>query len=152
MGSYECSTRTSYLVEKVIADSFDGRTLADDFSKRLVKEREYAKNNKISRQFYEWCQGKDWELVVDLNTKALIECANTNLPLFHKPLETLIIPILFVGSLQDTMCRKNLKKEYEQMLQIVPNGTIHLFPSGDHPAILTNPEAFLTIAKKFLTN
>lgn len=70
------------LIEKVIADSFDGRTLADDFSKRLVKEREYAKNNKISRQFYEWCQGKDWELVVDLNTKALIEYANTNLPLF----------------------------------------------------------------------
>lgn len=137
------------LVEKVIADSFDGRTLADDFSEKLLEEREFAKNDSFSIQFYEWCQGEDWETVVNLNTKALIECADTKLPLFHKPLETLNIPVLFSGSLEDTMCGKNLVEEYEQMKRLVSNGKVHLFPTGGHPAILTNAEDFADVVKAF---
>lgn len=139
----------SDLVERVIADSFDGRTLADDFSKQLLDERAFAKSDSFSRQFYEWCQGEDWETVVNLNTKALIECADTKLPLFHKPLETLNIPVLFSGSLEDTMCRKNLAEEYEQMKQLVLHGKVHLFPTGGHPAILTNAEDFAEVVKEF---
>ena len=48
------------LINKVVADSFDGRTLADDFAKNLVAERKFAKNDKLSKQFYEWCQGARW--------------------------------------------------------------------------------------------
>lgn len=137
------------LVEKVIADSFDGRTLADDFSKNLLEERTFAKNDVHSREFYEWCQGEDWETIVNLNTKALIECADTKLSLFHKPLETLNVPVLFLGSLEDTMCRKNLPEEYEQMKQIISEGKVHLFPYGGHPAILTSAEEFADVVKAF---
>ncbi|MCI8513857.1 MAG: alpha/beta hydrolase [Lachnospiraceae bacterium] len=137
------------LVHKVVADSFDGRTLQNDFSENLVKERIAAKHDDFSRQFYEWCQGEDWETVVDLNTKALVECAALKLPLFHKPLEMLEVPILFVGSMEDTMCRKDLEKEYRQMEQLVSNGKTYLFPTGDHPAILTNAEKFADIVKGF---
>lgn len=137
------------LVEKVIADSFDGRTLADDFSKKLLEERAFAKNDSFSKQFYEWCQGEDWESVVNLNTQALIECADTKIPLFHKPLETLNTPVLFSGSLEDTMCGENLAKEYEQMKRLVLNGKVHLFPTGGHPAILTNAEDFADVVKAF---
>lgn len=140
------------LVEKVVADSFDGRTLAGDFSEKLLKERAFAKGDSFSRQFYEWCQGKDWETVVDLNTKALIECADNQLPLFHKPLETLAVPILFTGSLEDTMCRKNFTEEYRQMNLLVPNGQIHLFPTGSHPAMLTNAEEFAEVVRRFFKN
>lgn len=138
------------LVEKVVADSFDGRSLADDFSENLLNERAFAKNDSFSRQFYEWCQGNDWESVVDLNTAALIECADTGLPLFHKPLETLKVPILFSGSLEDTMCRKDFVEEYRQMNLLVPNGIIHLFPTGGHPAILSNAEDFAQLVKTFM--
>ena len=137
------------LVYKVVADSFDGRTLQNDFSENLLKERNAAKSDDFSRQFYEWCQGEDWERVVDLNTKALVTCADSKLPLFHKPLETLEVPILFVGSREDTMCRRDLEEEYRQMEQLVPNGRTCLFPTGDHPAMLTNAEKFADIVKDF---
>lgn len=138
------------LVHKVVADSFDGRTLQNGFSENLLKERMDAKNDDFSRQFYEWCQGEDWETVVDLNTKALIECADSKFPLFHKPLELLKLPILFVGSMEDTMCRRNLDEEYRQMEQLVSNGKTYLFPTGNHPAILSNAEKFADIVKDFL--
>ena len=138
------------LVYRVVADSFDGRTLQSGFSENLLKERMTAKSNDFSRQFYEWCQGEDWETVVDLNTKALVECADSKLPLFHKPLEMLEVPILFVGSMEDTMCRRNLGEEYSQMEQLVSNGRTYLFPTGNHPAILSNAEKFADIVKDFL--
>lgn len=138
------------LVDKIIADSFDGRTLADDFAKKLLAERTFAKNDKFARQFYEWCQGDDWEKVVDLNTKALTECAEKRLPLFQKPLETLSVPILFLGSLEDTMCRKDLQDEYKQMNKLVQYGKIHLFQTGEHPAIATNAELSAQIITEFI--
>lgn len=67
------------VIEKVIADSFDGRTLHQNFAENLLKEREYAKHDTYAKQFYEWCQGEDWETVVDLNTQALLECAKKKL-------------------------------------------------------------------------
>lgn len=96
------------LIEKVIADSFDGRTLHEDFSKNLLAERNFAKNDESAKQFYQWCQGEDWEKIVDSNTKALLACARQKLPLFCQPLDTLKVPILFLGSLKDNMCRKDL--------------------------------------------
>lgn len=141
-----------HLVEKVVADSFDGRTLAEDFAKNLLAERNFAKKDNFTKQFYEWCQGEDWERVVDLNTKALVECAEKKLPLFSKPLETLSVPILFLGSLEDTMCRKDLPKEYEQMKQLVQDGKIHLFQTGKHPAIATNAQLSAKIITEFINS
>lgn len=140
------------LINKIVADSFDGRTLTDDFAENLVAERKFAKNDELAKQFYEWCQGSDWEKVVDLNTKALIKCAREKLPLFLKPIETLSVPILFLGSLEDTMCRNDLPKEYEELKQLVSNGTIHLFKTGSHPAIMSNAEESANIITEFLSN
>ena len=50
------------------------------------------------------CQGADWEKVVDIDTEALLKCAEEKCPLFHKPLEELKIPILFMGSKEDESC------------------------------------------------
>lgn len=140
------------LIGKVVADSFDGRTLAEDFSTNLITERNFAKSDNFARQFYEWCQGEDWERVVDLNTKALTECAEKKLPLFHKPIESLTVPILFLGSLKDTMCREDLSTEYEQMKQLVSNGKVHIFPTGEHPAIVSNAELSAKIITEFINS
>lgn len=138
------------LIGKVIADSFDGRTLDRDFAENLIKEREFAKQDDFAKQFYEWCQGDDWEAVVDLNTQALIECAGKKLPLFQKPLETLSVPILFTGSYEDDMCRKDMLLEYTEMNRMVPNGQIHMFDTGRHPAMATNAEEFLDVVLDFI--
>lgn len=140
------------LIEKVISDSFDGRTLHQNFAENLLKEREYAKHDTYATQFYEWCQGEDWETVVDLNTQALVECAKNKMPLFSKPLESLTVPILFIGSLQDDMCRKDILEEYTEMKKLVKNGSIHTFDTGGHPAIATNGEKFADIVLNFLND
>ena len=128
------------LFYKVIADSFDGRTLNSNFSDNLLSERKTAKANLQSRQFYEWCQGTDWEKVVDLDTEALLNCAKEKRPLFHKPLEEMKVPVLFMGSKEDEMCRKNLEQEYKEMAAIIPSATIQIFEHGGHPAIASNAE------------
>ena len=128
------------LFEKVIADSFDGRTLHDDFADQLLAEREMAKANLQARQFYEWCQGADWEKVVDLDTEALLICANEKHPLFRKSLEEMSAPVLLMGSKEDEMCRKNLEQEYKEIAAIIPSATIQIFEHGGHPAIISNAE------------
>lgn len=140
----------SDLIDKVIADSFDGRTLQKDFSANLIAERTFAKSDAMARQFYKWCNGDDWEAVVDLNTKILTTFASTEKPLFHKPLQTLAVPILLLGSKQDSMCRKDLVNEYESMLKLIPNGKMHIFETGDHPAIVSNAEAAAELIIKFV--
>lgn len=140
------------LIEKTVADSFDGRSLHKNFVTDLQKERESAKRDIYARQFYEWCQGKDWQDVVDLNTQALIKCALNKIPLFSKPLKTLSVPILFLGSKEDEMCRKDMLKEYMEMKKLVANGRIHMFDTGGHPAILTNAKKAAEIILSFLDN
>ena len=140
------------LIKSVAADSFDGRTLADDFAEKLIAERTFAKNDASARQFYEWCQGDDWEKVVDLDTKALMECAERKLPLFQKSLDHLKVPVLFLGSLEDSMVRSNLAEEYEQMKRQVQNGHVYFFPTGGHPAIASNAEAAARIIAEFINS
>ena len=139
------------LIHAIIADSFDGRTLNDDFSDNLLLERTMAKNNLQSRQFYEWCQGADWEQVVELDTEALLLCAKEKRPLFHKSLNELQVPTLLVGSKKDEMCRPNLEDEYKQMSTIIPNAKIYIFNQGGHPAILSNAEEFAQLVQRFLS-
>lgn len=138
------------LIDKVIADSFDGRTLHENFAENLFQEREFAKHDIHAKQFYEWCQGEDWETVVDLNTQALTKCAVNRIPLFCKPLETLSTPVLFMGSLEDEMCRKNMVDEYAEMNRLVQNGRIHIFKTGGHPAIMINAELSAKVITEYL--
>lgn len=137
------------LIYAVIADSFDGWTLNDNFSDNLLSERTRAKNDVQARQFYEWCQGKDWEKIVDLDTEALLQCAREKRPLFHKSLKDLRVPILLVGSKEDEMCRSDLEDEYKQMSTVIPDAKVYIFNQGGHPAILTNAEEFSRLFKDF---
>ena len=138
------------LFASVIADSFDGRTLNGRFSGNLLAERAAAKENPQARAFYEWCQGPDWEQVVDCDTQALLACAAGQRPLFRAPLSALQIPVLLTGSREDEMCRRDLAQEYAAMAALIPEASIHLFDHGGHPAILSNAEAFARRAAAFI--
>lgn len=74
------------------------------------------------------------------------------IPLFSKPLESLTVPILFIGSLQDDMCRKDMLEEYVEMKKLVKHGNIHTLDTGGHPAIATNAEKFADIVLAFLND
>ncbi len=80
------------LVRGIVADSFDGRTLHRGFDRELLEERAAAKASPTRRvRFYQWCQGADWEEVVDRDTRSLVRCAREGLP-FLRPLEELQAP------------------------------------------------------------
>ena len=138
------------LVRAVIADSFDGRSLNDNFAANLLSEREKAKADLQARRFYEWQQGADWEKVVDLDTEALLKCAEEKRPLFHKPLTEHSVPILLLGSKEDEMCRTDLEQEYREMARLIQNAAVHIFERGGHPAILSNAEEAAEIIVKFI--
>ena len=137
------------LVDRVVADSFDGRTLADDFSDNLIKERTSAKKDEMGAGFYQWCQGEDWERIVDMDTQALLQCAREKLPLFTKTLSTLQAPLLLMGSAGDEMIRSDFQEEYRAIAQET-GARIHVFTEGGHPAILSNAEHAAEIICKFL--
>lgn len=138
------------LFHAVIADSFNGRTLNEDFSANLLAERKAAKEDTQSRQFYELCQGADWEKVVDLDTGALLKCAEEKRPLFRKPLEELKTPVLFMGSREDESCRNNIEEEYREMASMLSQSSIYLFQNGGHPSLFSNAEKAATLIKNFI--
>lgn len=137
------------MVERVVADSFDGRTLAEDFAENLVKERRAAKKDERAAGFYEWCQGEDWEAVVDKNTDALLRCEKEKRPLFCKPLEQLRNPMLLIGSKGDEMVRKDFLAEFETIAGLT-GAEICIFESGFHPAIASNGEWAAEVIDRFL--
>ena len=137
------------LVGRVVADSFDGRTLAERFSENLVRERTSARQDELAVGFYQWCLGHDWAQVVDLDTKALLQCAAEKLPLFIKPLKELKVPLLLMGSEEDGMCRPDFPVEY-RAIAAETGAKIKLFPTGDHPAILSNAEQAAKVICEFL--
>lgn len=136
-------------IDKIIADSFDGRSFADDFAEQLVEARERAKTDVNARQFYEWCQGSDWETIVDLNTNALLSLAKSKY-LFCNFLENLKVPLLLIGSKEDEMCREDLEEEYRYIDSVVSNTKIILFETGNHPCMLSNAIKVYESVKDFL--
>lgn len=138
------------LIQKIVADSFDGRKLHDGFFDELVLERSDVKNDVMARQFYEFCQGEDWEAAVDADTQALLALQEQDPYLFARPLSELESPILFLGSRKDSMLRKNLEEEFVEMVHCVRDGKMHLFDEGDHPAIFTNASEASQIILDFL--
>lgn len=137
------------LVEKVVADSFDGRTLAKNFVQNLINERSGAKQDGQAVWFYQWCQGEDWERIVDMDTRALVRCAEEKNPLFIKPLSELKVPLLLLGSRGDEMTRPDFQEEYEVMAGET-GAEICLLSEGGHPAILSKAEQAAEFICKFL--
>ena len=137
-------------VSSIIADSFDGRTLNSSFSSDLIKERESAMKDEDARGFHEWCLGPDWQDIVLKDTKALLACADSGNPLYVSPLSAIECPVLLTGSAEDLMCRSDMKEEYGEMKKMMGKASIHMFPHGGHPSILSNAEEFAVIAQDFI--
>lgn len=138
------------LIGRVVADSFEGRTLYPDFSKNLLEERAFARGDANSRLFFEWCHGEDWARIVDQDTQALVQFARSGLPLFRKPLDTLQNPLLLMGSREDDMIPDPLE-EYLQIKKLVRRCSVHVFETGGHPAIASNAEEAARIIAGFLS-
>lgn len=139
------------LVGKVIADSFEGEIPLKAFVSNIYKERQASKSCDQTIDFYRFNQGDDWEQVVDNDTRAMYEHYKTIGRFFHKPLESLQAPILLTGSCADEYVTPEFyKKTYSSLLKKIPDGKMHLFEQGSHPAILSNARPYSKIAIRFI--
>ncbi|MCR2033560.1 alpha/beta fold hydrolase [Anaerofustis stercorihominis] len=138
------------LINKVVADSFDGRKLGDTFKEDLIEERISTKKSIFTKYFYKWCHGKDWENPVDKDTEVLIKMAEEDVPLFYRPIKELSVPLLLTGSMKDEMIKKDFITEYEEMIFEIGAGDIHIFEKGKHPAIISNAKEASKIIIDFL--
>ena len=141
------------LVEKVIADSFEGEAPLKEFVQTAKEDREKSKQEENTKLFYVAMHGDDWENVVNNDTEAILEHAQKIGKFFHKPLSEMKSEILLIGSKEDEfvqfVCDDFYEKTYTKLIEKMGKGKIHLFEHGGHPAALTNEDTFTTLALKF---
>lgn len=142
------------LVSKVIADSFEGEAPVKEFMASVQADRELSKRDDKAKWFYQYMHGDDWEQVVDNDTSAIIRHEKEIGRFFHKELHSFQPDILLTGSRQDaffgSVSPTFLERTYGEMLAAIGHGKMHLFDTGGHPAMLTNPDAFYAISMDFL--
>lgn len=139
------------LVNKVIADSFEGEVPLESFVQNVKIEREASKQDDGAKAFYIYNQGENWEKVVDNDTEAILEHYKTIKKFFHKPLETIQSEVLLTGSRKDEFVTYDFYENlFLGLIEKIKNGKMHLFDEGGHPAILSNGLNFSNVAKKFL--
>lgn len=141
------------LVSKIIADSFEGEVPLKEFTATVKADREYSKHDDKARWFYHYMQGDDWESVVDNDTSAIIRHEREIGRFFHKELHGFQPDILLTGSKQDefvsSISPDFFEKTYGEILQKIGHGKMHLFDTGGHPAMLTNPDGFYRTSMDF---
>ncbi|MCB6610620.1 alpha/beta hydrolase [[Clostridium] symbiosum] len=139
------------LVDKVIADSFEGESVLSSWADTVREERGQAKTLEQMRLLWEYCHGSDWESVVDNDTDVIIRHEKSVKRFFHKDLAKLNVPVLLTASMEDDEFagRMDIERTFRDMADKIPGAKLHLFPSGGHPAMLTNAEEFSELAKEF---
>lgn len=137
------------LFRKVVADSFDGSILPAGFGDGIIRERQAAKKDEQARGFYEWCQGDDWEMVVDLDTEALVNYEKKHVRIFRAPIETIQVPLMITVSREDEMLANNMEAECRRLHEANPDISYHVFDTGGHPLIATRAEEIAGIVREF---
>lgn len=141
------------LISKIIADSFEGEAPLKQFTEHVVADRELSKHNEEAKSFYQYMQGHDWESVVDNDTSAIVRHDKEIGRFFHKDLHKFQPDILMTGSKQDEFISSispfYFERVYGEMLEKIGHGRMHLFETGGHPAMLSNPYEFYTISMRF---
>lgn len=138
------------LFKKVVADSFDGNSLPKGFADNIILERQFAKSDERAKGFYEWCQGEDWEFVVDLDTEVLINYERKNTRIFHRPIETIQVPLLITISKQDEMLANDMETECKHLHELNPKISYKIYDTGAHPLIASRAEEVAKLIKTFI--
>ena len=140
------------LVRRLIADSFEGERSLDAVAATIADERQRAKSAPGAITFWRDCHGGDWENVVDNDTRAILAHHETIGRFFHKDLKTLAMPVLLTASLEDEFAGiARFPETYARLSSLMRQGGVYLFPTGGHPAMLSNPELFFELAADFFS-
>lgn len=134
-------------INSIIADSFEGDYPLVSYIDNLEADREKEKKKWLARLFWWFCHGKDWEKVVDADTKVNISFYKTKQSFFDNSIAELKPQTLLTGSLKDEYCGQ-LDIIYNRLKEKNTALDIHLFEQGKHPAMLSNKKAFFELVKE----
>lgn len=139
------------LVEKVIADSFEGEKSLDIVAEMIPDDRRQSKRNQDSIGFWHYQHGSDWESVVDNDTDVIIQHHKSIKDFFHKDLSQINVPVMLTASMKDEFAEFfDFISNYENLQAKMPDCKLHFFQTGGHPAMISSAEEFSDIAKKIL--
>ena len=139
------------LVEKIVADSFEGETPLESFVANIYQDRAISKENLWLRTLYQQNHGDDWENVVDNDTLAIYTHYQNHKTFFHKNLCELNLPVLLTGSKEDEFMSGEFFENVYTKLPI-RDKRICIFEHGGHPAMISNKDAFIPLVISFLEN
>ena len=79
---------------------------------------------------------------------------NGVLALIGRTLSRKIRKLLLSVPIEEILClcplHLDMKEEYGEMKKMMGKASIHMFPHGGHPSILSNAEEFAVIARDFI--
>lgn len=136
-------------VKFLVADSFEGAYPLPSYVDNIEADRERDKKKWLAKLFWFYSHGFDWKKVVDLDTAVNIEFAKTGKSFFHESITELKVPTLLTGSLKDEYC-DHLDQIYGALKEENPSLEIHLFEDGNHPAMLSNKDAFFELVTTWM--
>ena len=138
------------LVNRLIADSFEGEKAMPGTAAMLAAQREASKKDAGAKMFYQMMNGEDWKTVIDADTRAVCAHAKHIGSFFHKPVSELEPEILFTGSREDAFFPEGFYDSlFDGLITKIGHGSRHVFEHGGHPAMLTNQDEFLTLSREF---
>ncbi len=140
------------LINKVIADSFEGEKALKAIVEYIPEERRESKAHEEGRGLWEYCHGDDWESIVDNDTEVCTKHYEAVRNFFHKDLSALNVPVMLTAGLEDDFAKiagLDFSVLYPEMAGKITDSKVQLFPAGGHPAMLTNAEEFFDAAKIF---
>lgn len=139
------------MVNKVIADSFEGIKADSSLTEQISVGRNYAKQNEEFCSILKMMHGDDWEQVLDADTESVINHAKQIGEFFHYPISKLNKKMLLTGSKEDEMFPKG---HYENLFEIICNETPYasnyIFEHGKHPALISNAKEIIKLCDDFL--
>ena len=113
------------------------------------KERQKTKNNRFAKEFWTFNHGIDWENIIDLDTEMFINFSQAGNSFFHRSITELSVSTTLTGSKRNEFCN-NLDKIYNALKMKNNRLEVHLFETGNHPAILSNKDEFYSLTREKL--
>ena len=137
-------------VAALICDSFEGLKADPKTTESIAAGREYAQQMEGFCSMLQAMHGDDWKQVIDADTDALVRHARNVVDFCHQPLSQLKAPLLLTGSAEDEMFPQgHYELLFEEIARYGESIQKHIFPKGNHPAMLSNAAEFTQLAKSF---
>jgi len=137
-------------IRGVIADSFEGEKSDSSYAEGIFADREKAKKNIIARIFWYSMHGKDWEDVVDSDSKVIYEHHKKYGSFFHKDLSEIDVPVLLTASKKDEYI-EDIDAVFQPMQSKIKYCRTIIYDEGKHPASLTVGKKYIKDLIEFIS-